>query len=300
VTGPVNLPQEGPACDQTVCLPGHVRTTRWAGRIRVLETWYDEDPSPQEDYDLWISHQRTRPVSRWRWLYFYTLHVDLRLPQEQILANMRKNYVRDIKAGETKDGLVCEINPAPTEQDLTDFTRFYDANPGSPDQQPAALERYREFWGAGLIHLSQVRNPEGGILAAHCLLCLKGSRTIQLSAQVSLRSGDQQKSLGTAVGRANRWLFYREFLYYKGQGLETYDLNGWYAGVTDQKRLQINQFKEGFRGRLLYGFDCEEPKGPMGWLYVILRAIQVRLFHPDRMRDLRRRRKKAPRLPEPE
>lgn len=277
--------------------PGQVESDRWGGRVRVLETWFDEDPASREGYDLWSCHQRSSPVAEGRWLYFYTLHVDLSPDPETILANMRKNTARDIRAAEAKDGLTWTVLEAPTAADLEAFARFHDENPRAQGQLPAPRERLKALHDAGLVQLSQVQDRTGRVLVRHALLPFPRSGILQLNAMVSLRPEEGDKALAGAVGRANRWLFYQEFRHYRDRGFRTYDLNGWYAGLTDEKRLRINQFKEGFRGRILYGYDCEEPLTLKGRVYLALAALK-RLLHPAQLSEIRRRRQKAPSLPE--
>jgi hypothetical protein len=277
-----------------------MRSFRQGGKIRVLESWYGDDPISFEGYDLWISHQRPEPMSPSRWLYFYTIHVDLTLEPDVLLSNMRKNTSREIRNAQDRDRLSCSINPTPSEEEVEDYARFYDANPRAPDQGPLERDRLRALAKAGLVHIAQVLDSEGVILAQHCLLCHRGADTIQLSSLVSLHHSEMNKNRGSAIGRANRWLFYREFLFYKERGLRIYDLNGWYAGTEDEKRLRINLFKEGFRGKILYGYDCEEPVSIRGKVYLMLQAVKRRLFQPDVIKEIRRRRQKAPRLPDTE
>jgi hypothetical protein len=276
---------------------GQVRTTRAGGRIRVLETWFDDDPESLRGCDLWLSHQRSRPVSSRRWLYFYSPFVDLTQPAEALLAGMRKNVAREIRQAQERDDLSCAINTSPTEEDLETFARFYDANPHTPGQPPLDRVRLGELGRAGLVHLSTVHNPELEAMTWHCLLCHGRSRIIQVQAMATPYHGVLDKTWAAALGRANRWLFHQEFLYYRDQGFSLYDLNGWYAGVEDEKRLQINRFKEGFRGRVQFGYDGEEPVTLKGWVYLAFKALR-RLLQPDLAKDRRRRRQKAPLLPE--
>jgi hypothetical protein len=211
---------------------------------------------------------------------------------------MRKNTSREIRNAQDRDGLSHSINTSPSVEEIEEYAKFYDENPRTADQAPLERDRLRMLARAGLVHLAQVSDAEGAVLAKHCLLNHQRSGTIQLSSLVSLHHGEANKNRGSAIGRANRWLFYREFLFYKELGFRIYDLNGWYAGIEDEKRLRINLFKEGFRGRILFGYDCEEPISFWGRAYVILQTIKRRLFQPEKMKEIRRRRLKAPRLPD--
>ncbi|MDP1831457.1 MAG: hypothetical protein Q8K67_05315 [Geothrix sp.] len=266
------------------------------GRIRVVETWYDDEPASFEGFDLWVCHQRPQPVSPRGWLYFYSIHMDLTQTREALLANLHKSTAKAIRQAENQESLSCAFNTAPSEAEVAAFVALYDASPRTHGQDPMDRGRIQALHQAGLLHLSSVSDADGGVLVRHALLNHEHSSIIQMFVHVSKYLTAKDPAEARALGRANRFLFFQEFLFYKEQGYRAYDLNGWYAGVEDEKRLQINQFKEGFGGRILYGFECEEALSPRGRVYLWLRGLKQRLFQPEKMKEIRRRREKAPRL----
>jgi hypothetical protein len=275
---------------------GQVRSTRRGGAIRVVETWFD-DPPVLDGCDVWFCHQRSAPVSAGGWQYFYTLQVDLTLPLEQLLARMRKNTAREIRQAGERDGLTCGFLPEPTWEQVEGLAAFYDENPHTPGQAPWDRARLRELHGAGLLHVAEARDRDGRVLARHALLGHRRQGIVEAMALTILQAhGDA--ALTQAVGRANRWLFFQVFRFYQEQGYRIYDFGGWYAGVDDEKRLKINMFKEGFRGRILFGYDCEEPLTWRGRLFLLGRHLKGLLFRPGYRRERLRRRTKAPRLDE--
>lgn len=276
--------------------PGRISSTRLGGRIRVLETWFDDDPASLDGWDVWIAHQRSRPLSRRGWLFFYTIQVDLTQGPDELLAHMRKNTSREIRQAQSKGGLACDFNSAPTPEDVETFARFYDENPHAPGQLPMDRPRLEALRSAGLLHLVTASTPEGTVLVRHALLAHTTSGIIQLFALPTLRV--EGKEAAGLIGRTNRWLFYQEFLAYRERGFSTYDLNGWYAGVEDEKRLNINTFKEGFRGRILHGFDCMEGSTLKGRLFLLAKHLKGLLLENGYRKERLRRRTKAPRLPE--
>ena len=278
---------------------GQVRSFRRGGKTRVVETWYDHDPVSFEGHDLWICYQRSQPVSSFRWQYKYTIQVDLTLEPGVLLSSMRKNNSREIRQAQDRDELTSSFITSPSVEEVLEFATFYDSNPHGPHQEPADRDRLLTLLKAGLVHLAQVRDAQGTVLSQHCLLWLSHSRTIRLMSLASLHHAEGDQGRRAAIGRANRLLFFRAFLFYKEQGADLYDFGGWYAGTEDEKRLKINQFKEGFRGKILYGYDCEEPVSLRGWIYVILQGVKRRLFQPEVMKEIKQRRKKAAHLPEP-
>jgi hypothetical protein len=58
------------------------------------------------------------------------------------------------------------------------------------------------------------------------------------------------------MGRANRFGTWRDLLRFQSEGVELYDMGGWYEGKSDIQKLQINEFKRGFGGHLLQEFHC--------------------------------------------
>jgi hypothetical protein len=273
-------------------------SARLGGRIRIVETWFDEDPVALKDVDVWISYRRSEPVSSDGWLYFYTIQIDLTLSPEELLKNMRRSTMKEILAARDKDKLTSLFNTSPSDEDIEAFALHFDENPLIKGQGPVDRNRLLALKKTGLVNLAEVRDSEGTIIVSHFLLCHRRSGIVQPCYQVSLlyrNSTDTNKA--HAIGRANRFLYYSEFLFYKAQGFRIYDQNGWYAGLEDEKRLKINMFKEGFGGRILYGYDCEKAVSPLGWIYLMLRAAKRRLFQSEKMKEIRRRRLKAPHLP---
>jgi hypothetical protein len=276
---------------------GQIRSSR-QGWARVVETWYDDDPASLKGYDVWISHVRSRRLSPWGWHYRYTLLVDLTRSPEALLGAMNKTTAKQVKQAETKDRLQCTILSEPTMADLEAFAEAYDACPVTPEQPPLERDRLRELWQAGFLHLSEARTTDGTVLARHGVLMHGRSGIAQTWYTLSNYHTAADAAQVALVGRANRWLYYREFLHFKELGCHTYDLNGWYTGNDDPKRLKINQFKESFHGRIWFGYDCEEAVSLRGWVYVIFKTVKRWLFLRERSRELRRLRRKPARLPD--
>ncbi|BDU71774.1 hypothetical protein [Mesoterricola silvestris] len=271
---------------------GQVRTARRGGRIRVVETWFNDDPPSLDGVDVWIAHQRPERLTPWGWHYRYTLMVDLAASAEEILARMNKTARQEIRKS-IKDGeFTCTFIPSPTEAQMEAFADAYDAHPIHSDAPRLERERLRELFSAGNLQISECRDASGTILVWHGVLGHKRAGIAQPVYQISNYHQSADQASANTTGRANRVLYYQEFVYYKEQGYAHYDLNGWYTGSEDAKRLKINKFKEAFRGRLSHGFDCEEALTLRGWAYVTFRTLKRWFFMKGRADELRRLRKK--------
>jgi len=278
---------------------GQVRSTRRGGRIKVVETWFNDDPASLDGVDVWIAHQRPDRLTPWGWHYRYTLLVDLAPSAEEILARMNKTARQEIRKS-IKDGeFTCTFLASPTAEQMEAFADAYDAHPIHPDAPKLERDRLRELHASGILQLSECRDRSGTILVWHGVLGHQRAGIAQPVYQISNYHQAVDQAGANATGRANRVLYYQEFVYYKERGYATYDLNGWYTGAEDEKRLKINKFKEAFRGRLWFGYDCEEPLTLRGWAYVTFKTLKRWIFIRGRAEELRRlRRKPVLNLPE--
>ena len=88
------------------------------------------------------------------------------------------------------------------------------------------------------------------------------------------------KTERSMIGRANRWLHWRDIAAFKEQGYAIYDLGGWYAGSGDYEKLSINKFKEGFGGVIQINYNAVEPISLKGKVYLELRRwLHNSLWH---------------------
>jgi lipid II:glycine glycyltransferase (peptidoglycan interpeptide bridge formation enzyme) len=79
-------------------------------------------------------------------------------------------------------------------------------------------------------------------------------------------------------------------LAYRNQGIEKFDLGGWYNGTTDQARLGINKFKEGFGGKVVCEYEGEQILSLKAWA-----AVNMARF----LEKLKQSRPPGPLQPEP-
>lgn len=267
-----------------------IREKRAGGLVRVLVVWFDDMPESTRGYDLLICRQRSQWLHANRWLYYYTRVFDLTQSEEQLLEQMNSTTVKEIKRAREKDGVSCSFNLTPTHVEINDFVQFTNSNARAPGQSHVVTREMEKLNDAGLLMLSRVEREDGTVLVWRANLTHVGQGRARCLYGGSLNTSDQV--LRSLAGRANRLLHFNEMLFFKGLGYRIYDFGGWYAGKEDAKRLQINQFKAGFGGRVAVGYDCEEPVSLWGRLYYLTRSIVRRLFQPDQVKERARRREK--------
>lgn len=271
---------------------GIIYTTR--RHIRFVEVWFDDMPLSLKGCDVLICHQRKKPFNEKRWLYYYTIQIDLNHPPEMLLGQMRRSTAKEIRQARDRDGVSCIIYLVPASKEIEEFSDFLDANPPIRDQPPVDRSYLEMLRRAGILGLSKAQTNDGKDLVWHSLICHRGQGRGRMLSGSSLYHGDKDQAMMKLSGRASRFLHYSEMLFLKERGFGVYDFGGWYAGSTDKKRLQINTFKEGFGGRVVYGYDCEEPISLKGKAYLFLRDGVKRLTDPEFFNEIKRRRQKAP------
>ena len=73
------------------------------------------------------------------------------------------------------------------------------------------------------------------------------------------------------VGRANRWLHWKEMLQFKEMGLKRYDWGGLFEDESVPENAGINRFKKDFGGQQVRTYDCTLPVTIRGRLWLPLR-----------------------------
>jgi len=67
------------------------------------------------------------------------------------------------------------------------------------------------------------------------------------------------------IGRANRLLIWESMMRYQADGVQIFDLGGWYTGTTNTGLLGVNKFKEGFGGKVVCEYEGEQLKTLKAW-----------------------------------
>jgi hypothetical protein len=260
--------------------------------LKVGEVYFDETPDCS-GLDIVFYHHRSAPVHPQRWLYSYTLTVDLTQTADDLLSMMNRNTSYQVRRARDRDGITARAIPA-TDEAIDEFVRFYNRFAGAAGRRPLSPDILQRLAAVDMLTLTCAESPTGERLVCHSLVCSRSQRRVRvrhLSSQLHSVDDNARRAL---IGRANRYLHYWDMLFFQEQGIQVFDFGGWYAGTEDQARLRINTFKERFGGVVTLGYDCEEPLSLKGKLYLAARQVYWRLCCPDMIRERQRRRRPAP------
>jgi hypothetical protein len=198
---------------------------------------------------------------------FSTILIDLKQEPGALLAAMSKTTRNEIRRA-AKDDLSFAFSVHPTSGWIADFFEFYAEFAqlkGLPDLNSERLLGMRE---SQALVLTRINDASGGTLVWHCYVYVNGWARLIHSASL-FRGAD--KSQHAAIARANRRLHWLDMLQFRELGFTSYDFGGWYSGRDDAAKLNINQFKEGFGGRVAAQYNIDHGITLKGTLAVHLR-----------------------------
>ncbi len=230
------------------------------------EVWYDEELPRGSRVDIVLYRQRDAPIADARYAPFLSMVSDLSGGEDMITEKFGKDCRYKIRRAETKDGLRMEFITDP-ESRLDEFRAFYDAFARQKSLGPSDRQWLLAACKARQLALSSAsQNGEALVWHAHVMF----GRTAGL-----LYSGsyfrNRESDFRALVGRANRWLHWKDMLRFKEMGIERYDWGGMFEDESTPERAGINNFKRDFGGRQERTYNGTVPVTVRGRVYLAVR-----------------------------
>src|SRR2546423_11989326 len=241
------------------------------------EVWFDNAPDDAQSVDWIIYRQRSHPVPRAKWKYFYTSIIDLTQSREQLLAQLNQDTAYKIRRARDRDKILCEGCDPRDPAIISLFEQMYNQFAAVKGLYRLDRARMESMAVAGVLDLSVAKDPQGNALVYHANY--RSDRRARELYLPSLYRNLSDKAARNLIGRANRYLTWSDILRYKDQGLKYFDFGGWYYG-SDPGMQKINEFKRGFGGQVLREYKCEQILTFKAWfvLHVAKLLKQAKLF----------------------
>ncbi len=224
------------------------------GGLAIGEVWFGEEPA-RAGLDIAFHIQRGEPLQGTHCRAKHTMLVDLTLDEDALQQAFDADLRWRLRRA-ARDGLVHEHLDASDTRVRDRFCAFH--RQWAAEQGLRAIQRGRldGMTEAGHLDLSCVSTPEGQALV-YSAYYVDGSRARGLY-RPACPCDANDSSQRQLVGRAGRYLIWRDMLRYKHHGYALFDFGGWYDGATDQHLLRINAFKKEFGGRVVQEWNCDE------------------------------------------
>lgn len=169
----------------------------------------------------------------------HTIYVDLTQDDETIFSNIEKNIRREInfcinnhfdfEIVETRERFISFFNDFAILKKIRPVNRkFIDATSGCS--------------------LITAVNYQGQTLAMHYCLIDKDKKLARGIYSANIRLDTQLDP--SLIGRANKFLFYKDLLYLKQLGINIYDFGGYSMDTKNKDLSGINSFKKRFGGKI--------------------------------------------------
>jgi CelD/BcsL family acetyltransferase involved in cellulose biosynthesis len=240
---------------------------RIKGRTAVYgEVWYEEELPRDSGVDIVFYRQRETPIADARTTPFLTMVTDLSAEADAITERFGKDCRYKIRRAETKDGLRMEFIADP-ESRLDEFRAFYDAFAMQKAVAPSSHEWLLAACKARQLVLTSA-SQSGETLVWHAYLTSGKAAWLQYTGSCFRDMDNDYRAL---VGRANRWLHWKEMLQFKEMGIKRYDWGGIFEDESVPENAGINKFKKDFGGQQVRTYDCTVPVTLKGRIWLPLR-----------------------------
>lgn len=168
--------------------------------------------------------------------------IDLKVATDDIWSHFQKDTQYEIRRSD-RDGLVFGLEEG--------FSRFYEYYLGFTKLKamPVMPKYYLEAHYPHLVVTTSSLNGE--VVCMHSYLVDRDIGRAMLFTSASMYRAEDNSANRSLIGRSNRWLHYKDMLYFKEAGFATYDLGGYAAHTMDPALKKINDFKDSFGGVLL-------------------------------------------------
>jgi lipid II:glycine glycyltransferase (peptidoglycan interpeptide bridge formation enzyme) len=174
---------------------------------------------------------------------FYTIHINLQDELEEIKQNFDKGTAYEIRRA-VKDGITSEAS-----EDKDAFIKFYNTFAEAKGIEGTSVN-YNMFENEIIITKAIF---EGEDLVMHSYITDKIRARLYMSCSKYLETEDKTKR--ALLGRANRYLHFKDIEMFKMNGLKFYDFGGYTKDTENKYLIGINKFKLGFGGKIITEYN---------------------------------------------
>lgn len=247
--------------------------------INFKVVWFAEAPVKEPGIITYHQAEYKSPKAN-NTTEFITLVNDITEDEEEIKSRFTKNCKYEVNRGERED-IVPEIAGADniSEKDIDAFLEFFTEFWKSKDMEFREYESVKrdltDYMSENALVIScAVIGGEKSVY--HTYIFDENRARLLHSASLYRLKEDEDGASKKIIGIANRYLHYKDMLYFKEKGLSIYD---WGGAGKDEEVINITKFKESFGGMERVYYDFEEVRGFKARVFKILAGIKDDLLN---------------------
>lgn len=244
----------------------HIKN-RW---LKVSEVWFC-NTATLPGTDLLVAQQWPDKFYLNNVVEKNTLIIDLTQPLTNIFDAFKKDTRNLVRRCDTRDGMYFKIVKRPSLQDIKFFADFYDQFANLKNQESLSIPYLEAVADAGMLVLSWAFLGNEPLVGHGYISTPSRVRLLQSASLFRTSSDSAYRNL---VGRANRWLHWKDIEEFAQNGYKIYDLGGWYAAQEDKEKLKINSFKEEFGGVNKVEYNGMMPLTRLGKFYQLVQSCK--------------------------
>lgn len=191
---------------------------------------------------------------------FHTIHIDLRLPSDELFDRIVSRARQRIRRAE-REQIGYALIDQPSEADIRRFCRFYDRFASSKGIPASNLAKLQVLAGQDALVLSAVFD-HNSVLCMHASIA-DGERARILYMASTYKMFDDS-AYRNHIGRAHRLQIWRDIVALKNKNLTIFDLGGLAIDETSQELRNINTFKRSFGGVEVVEYNILQPLTYLG------------------------------------
>lgn len=212
--------------------------------VKKKEEWFAAKPQLSgflNTFYIRLSYNKT--AFGYKKVPHYTRMIDLgKYDEESLLSSFAKNTGYEIRKAE-RDGILFELE---TSYDLyIDFYNSFARSKGLGEIGPDVKDYSNNLLITKAVHDNET-------LVMHSYLYDDTVKRASLYHTASLFRNEHDSKKRRMISRANRFLHYKDMLFFLQQNYRAYDFGGYAYETKDPERIKINEFKDSFHGELVY------------------------------------------------
>jgi lipid II:glycine glycyltransferase (peptidoglycan interpeptide bridge formation enzyme) len=176
----------------------------------------------------------------------FTMIIDLTKSQEELWDQYGKYTKRDIRRAK-REGVRFEV-----EKNLDAFIEIHNSFVKSKEisrDEIAVRKDYLPHFKDNLVITKAVFQNE--VLVMRTYIIDEKIKKVRGLLMATLYRNEDNRQKRYLMGRANRFLFYQEMLYFKELGYLIFDMGGYAYNTNDIIKKRICEFKDGFGGEVI-------------------------------------------------
>ncbi len=194
--------------------------------------------------------------------------IDLRQPEERIFSNMSRSTRRNIRKAINNDEFILTELENPTDGQIMQFGEFYNEFAKEINIKRCNVEKLKAIRDKGALVISFITNHDHQVLCAHAYLVNTKQAYGIYSVLRRYKKGDSIN--GQIIGRANKYLDWKNIQSAKRRGCSWYNFGGKIFGEEDEKGKNVNQYKKSFGSINGYDVRIYRANGIRGKIFLLM------------------------------